>query len=108
MEKGEILGKGRTAEVIYWGNDKVLKLFFKDIPSDLIDYQFKVDTDDISTLDAVFDLAEKFLDEEEIFASIQQWIREDQTGFLVNTLVQPNSSLDEILSALDRYTLLAD
>lgn len=71
-------------------------------------YQFKVDTDEIATLDAVFDLAEKFLDEEELFSSIQQWIREDQSGFLVNTLVQPNSSLDEILSALDRYFQLSN
>jgi pyruvate,water dikinase len=71
-------------------------------------YQFKVDEDDIDTLDSVYDLAEKFLAEEEIFSSIQQWIREDQTGFLVNALVQPNRSLNEILGALDRYIQLSD
>lgn len=44
MEKGEVIGKGRTAEVIYWINNKVLKLFYKNISNDLIDYQFKVDS----------------------------------------------------------------
>ena len=43
MEKGEVIGKGRSAEVIYWSNNRVLKLFFKDFPNNLIDYQFKVD-----------------------------------------------------------------
>jgi len=44
MEKGEVIGKGRAAEVIYWGNNRVLKLFYKNFPSHLIDYQYKVDT----------------------------------------------------------------
>ncbi|MFX1280496.1 MAG: aminoglycoside phosphotransferase family protein [Promethearchaeota archaeon] len=43
MEKGEIIGKGRTAEVIFWGNNKVLKLFYRDFSSESIDYQYKVD-----------------------------------------------------------------
>ncbi len=80
----------------------------RDILETNFPYQFKVDKDAVGTLDAVFDLAEEFLDEEEIYANIQQWIREDQTGFLVNTLVQPNRSLNEILVALDRYIQLAD
>lgn len=44
MEKGDVIGKGRTAEVIYWGNKRVLKLFYKDSPRNIIDYLFKVDT----------------------------------------------------------------
>jgi len=44
MLKGEVIGKGRTAEVIYWGNNKVLKLFYKKISSEYIDYQYKVDS----------------------------------------------------------------
>ncbi|KKM00984.1 hypothetical protein LCGC14_1798950 [marine sediment metagenome] len=44
MEKGEIIGKGRAAEVIYWGNNRVLKLFNKNIPSNIIDYQFREDS----------------------------------------------------------------
>jgi len=44
MEKGEVIGKGREAEVIYWGNNRVLKLFYKNFPSNIMDYRFKVDT----------------------------------------------------------------
>jgi len=44
MEKGEVIGKGREAEVLFWGNNRVLKLFSKDFPRNIIDYQFKVDT----------------------------------------------------------------
>ncbi len=70
-------------------------------------YQFKVDQTAVDTLDSVFDLAEKHLDEGEIFSSIQQWIREDQTGFLVSTLVEPSRSVNDILTALDRYIQLS-
>lgn len=80
----------------------------RDILETNFPYQFKVEKEAVGTLDSVFDLAEKYLDEEEIFSCIQQWIREDQTGFLVNTLVQPNRSLTEILGALDRYIGLAE
>ncbi len=44
MEKREVIGKGRAAEVIYWGNNRVLKLFSKSFPNNLIDYEFKVNT----------------------------------------------------------------
>ncbi len=44
MEKGEVIGSGRAAEVIYWGNNRVLKLFYKNFPSNIIDYEFKVNT----------------------------------------------------------------
>jgi tRNA A-37 threonylcarbamoyl transferase component Bud32 len=44
LEKGEVIGKGRTAEVLYWGNNRVLKLFNQDIPRELIGYQYKVDS----------------------------------------------------------------
>lgn len=44
MEKGDVIGCGREAEVIYWGNDRVLKLFYKNFPSSIIDFRFKVDT----------------------------------------------------------------
>ena len=70
-------------------------------------YQFKTDDDAVGSLDAVFDMAGKYLDEEDILNSIQQWIREDQTGFLVNALVQPGRSVIDILGALDRYNQLS-
>ena len=43
MEKGAVIGKGREAEVIYWGNNRVLKLFYKEFPSNIVNYRFKVD-----------------------------------------------------------------
>ena len=30
VEKGELIGRGRTAEVFAWGNNQVLKLFLKE------------------------------------------------------------------------------
>ena len=70
-------------------------------------YQFNSDSDAINAIGEVFKLASKYLDEEDIFTNIQQWIREDQSGFLINTLVQPGCSLTEIISALDRYQHLS-
>ena len=70
-------------------------------------YQFESDEDAIGAIDEVFKLAGKYLDENDILTSIQQWIREDQSGFLINTLVQPGCSIPEILNALDRYLHLS-
>ena len=70
-------------------------------------YQFESDEDAIGAIDEVFKLAGKYLDEDEILTSIQQWIREDQSGFLINTLVQPGCSIPEIINALDRYQHLS-
>ncbi len=70
-------------------------------------YQFKSDEDALGAIDEVFKLAGKYLDEDNILTSIQQWIREDQSGFLINTLVQPGCSIPEIVNALDRYQHLS-
>ncbi len=69
--------------------------------------QFKTNKDAIGSLDTVFNLAGKYLDEEDILSNIQQWIREDQSGFLVNTLVQPNRSITDMFGALDRFKHLS-
>ena len=70
-------------------------------------YQFQTDDSGIGSLDEVFKLAEKNMDEDELLANVQQWIREDQTGFLINALVQPGRSLSEITGALDRFRHLS-
>jgi len=70
-------------------------------------YQLKSDSDAISTLDKVYKLAGVYLDEDDILANIQQWIREDQSGFLVNMLVQPGRSLTDIIGALGRFKHLS-
>lgn len=42
MEKGKLLGIGRTAEVYEWGKDKVLKLYFKDISENWINNEARI------------------------------------------------------------------
>jgi len=71
-------------------------------------YQFKTNKEAIGSLDTVFNMAGIHLDEEDILNSIQLWIREDQSGFLVNALVQPNRSITDMFGALDRYKHLSD
>ncbi len=44
MEKGAVIGRGREAEIIYWGNNRVLKLFYKKFSREWVDYQFKVNS----------------------------------------------------------------
>ena len=53
--------------------------------------------------DNVFKVADQYLSEDEILDQIQKWIKEDRSGFLVDTLVNPGSSLEEISSAIERY-----
>ncbi len=57
--------------------------------------------------DQVFSVASKYLSRDVILDKIQKWMREDRSGFLVNALVNPGSSLAEINSAIERYRLLA-
>ncbi len=53
--------------------------------------------------DEVFELASRSLSRGVILDAIQKWIKEDRSGFLVNTLVNPGTSLGEINAALERY-----
>ncbi|MHA2260080.1 MAG: aminoglycoside phosphotransferase family protein [Promethearchaeota archaeon] len=41
MEKGKLIGQGRDAEIIYWGNNQVLKHYREGLPKFLIDFEFK-------------------------------------------------------------------
>ncbi len=80
----------------------------RDILETNFPHQFKTKKDIIGSLDTVFNLAGIHLDEEDILNSIQQWIREEQSGFLVNTLVQHNRSVTDMFSALDKYKHLSE
>ena len=51
----------------------------------------------------IFQLAEKHLEDQEILDHIHQWIKEDQSIFLVNTLADPGSSFEDIQAAIERY-----
>lgn len=44
MKKGKLIGSGKTAEVYEWGNDKVLKLYFKSISDDWIKNETEIVT----------------------------------------------------------------
>jgi pyruvate, water dikinase len=57
----------------------------------------------ISASEDIFRLAGEHLKQHEILAFIQKWIQEDRSGFLVKVLENPNSSLVEIASAIERY-----
>ncbi len=55
----------------------------------------------------IFTIAAEAMPELEIFASIQKWIKEDRSGFLVRILENPASSLAEITNAIERFHHLA-
>lgn len=42
MKKGELLGKGMTAEVYKWGQDKVLKLFWENYSEEWVKYEAEI------------------------------------------------------------------
>jgi pyruvate,water dikinase len=79
-------------------------------PEDLLDanrpYQQLASSNLPAVIDEVFALASRHLSQDLILDNIQKWIKEDRSGFLVNVLVDPGSSLTEISSAIERYHLL--
>ena len=79
----------------------------QDIIESNFPYQFKPEQTAVDSLDRVFELAGEHLDEDQILTNIQRWIKQDQSGFLVNTVVNPGRSISDILSALERYRYLA-
>lgn len=44
MNKGNLIGKGMTAEVYEWGHNKVLKLYYEQFSEDWIQYEAKMGT----------------------------------------------------------------
>jgi pyruvate, water dikinase len=63
-----------------------------------------VETNDILSKSLyVFDIASRHISEEDILDSIQRWIKEDRSGFMVNILENMNSSLSDIANAIERY-----
>ncbi|MCM2314116.1 MAG: nucleotidyltransferase domain-containing protein [Thermoanaerobaculia bacterium] len=61
----------------------------------------------LAQTDRIFDLAGERLSEDEILSNIQKWIKEDRSGFLVRILENPQSTLGEITSAIERFHHLA-
>ncbi len=65
--------------------------------------QIEQSDESLSVSDKVFQLASQHISKETILENIQQWIQEEQSGFLVYALVNPSSSLTELSSAIERY-----
>jgi len=65
--------------------------------------QIEPGKDKLSVSTDIFKLAEKHLEDQEILDHIHQWIKEDQSIFLVNTLANPSSSFEDIQAAIERY-----
>jgi len=62
------------------------------------------DTNDFLTIsEDIYKIASIYLSEKEILNSIQKWVQEDRSGFLIKILENPQSSLAEITSAIERY-----
>ena len=58
--------------------------------------------------DAVFALAGKYLSAEDILASIQKWIQEKRTSFLIKAVDNIDTTLEEIIDAVMLYKTMAD
>ncbi len=70
-------------------------------------YQRQAGSDLLSLSYDIFEVAAKYLSINEVLGSIQKWIKEDRSGFLVNILEDTGSSLSEINGAIERYHHLA-
>lgn len=70
-------------------------------------FQRRPSQDILAVSDEVFTIAGKHMPHEDILENIQKWIKEDRSSFLMDTLVDPSSSLSEIGSAIERYSLIA-
>jgi len=51
----------------------------------------------------IFNIASNNLSQTEVTNSIQKWIKEDRSGFLINTLEDSGSSLTDISNAIERF-----
>jgi pyruvate,water dikinase len=71
-------------------------------------YQTMAGSNILEVTDDVFAVADRAMPRKTILENIQKWIKEDRTGFLVNTLVDPGTSLAEISLAIERFNHLTD
>ncbi len=69
--------------------------------------QTPIGEDRVHLSSEIFNLASEHLEDDLILDLIHEWIKEDQSNFLVNTLASPSSSLDEIVTSIERYHQLS-
>ncbi len=53
-----------------------------------------------------FEIAKKYLSEQDILNNIQKWINEEKSSFLVRTLANPHTPINEIYDAIRRYLIV--
>jgi hypothetical protein len=61
----------------------------------------------LATADEAFRIAAARLTDDEILSSLRKWIKDDKSGFLIETVENQGSSLTDIAEALERHQQLA-
>ncbi|MGA2624134.1 MAG: PEP/pyruvate-binding domain-containing protein [Bacteroidota bacterium] len=69
--------------------------------------QATLPSDVLAMTESIFAVAGRFLGEREIVNTIQKWIMEERSSFLVKVLEDSGSSLAEIVNAIERFHHLA-
>ena len=62
----------------------------------------KSESDSLNITEKIIEISNKYLSEKEIFDNISRWIKEDQSGFIVNILGNMGSNFEEISSVIER------
>jgi thiamine kinase-like enzyme len=52
LEKGKLIGQGRTSQIFEWGKDRILKLYRTGMPSGMIEHEFKISLNIHAQLDS--------------------------------------------------------
>lgn len=63
----------------------------------------KISLDMLNIAANIYDIASKYLNDQEIFANIQRWIQESKTNFLIRSLDSRESSMGEMADAIQHF-----
>jgi len=65
--------------------------------------QRRKSTDLLAISDEIFRIATKYLGEQQVLGSIQEWIVEDRSNFIMKILEDTGSSVAEMINAIERF-----
>ncbi|NPV84716.1 MAG: pyruvate, phosphate dikinase [Anaerolineae bacterium] len=71
-------------------------------------FQQQTTNDMLAISSEVFSIADKYITRNIILENIQKWIKEERSSFLVDTLINPSSSLSDISLSIERYRALSE
>ncbi len=61
-------------------------------------------TSDLQAMsDEIFQIANRYLGEKQVLVTIQEWMIEDRSNFMIKVLEDPGTSLAEIINAIERF-----